>query len=172
MPVHFTSFAFCGANPAMPFWEQNWGLEREGILGAYRETSQHFLYLWKRQKYQWSSSIWVLQPPSVLLGEMWNLGGYLKCLFHRVWLCSWSVTISCPLQRLLHGGTASLVCASVWFISLQKIQILSRQQGNPAGILYIPAPHFCVWRSNFLSRFWKLMPGWLWCPGGHSILFN
>lgn len=173
MPVHFTSFALCGANPAMPFWEQNWGLEREGILEA---AEKHVSISSTCGKGKSSRDLLLFGSCNLLLScreKWWNLGCCLKCLFYRAWLYSQSVTTSRPLQTLVRGGTASLVCASVWYISLQKIQILYRQQGaGKSYILYIPVADFCVWGSNFLSRFWKLMPGWLWCPGGHSISFN
>lgn len=128
MLVHFTSFALCGANLAMPFWEQNWGWEREGISEA---AEKHVSISSTCGKGKSSRDLLLFGCCNLLLscGEKWNLGGYLKCLFHRIWLHSGNVTISCPLQTLVRGGTASLVCASVWYISLRKIQILYTQQG-------------------------------------------
>lgn len=128
MPVHFTSSALCGANPAMPFWEQNWGLEREGVL----EAAEKHLSISSTCGKGKSTRELIFFGCCTLLLSCWE-----KC---GIWLVTWSafsmgfgcaheVTISCPLQRLVHGGTASLLCASVWYISLYITQILYRQQG-------------------------------------------
>lgn len=183
--LYFTSLSFSGA-----FWEQNWhslGLRKTVDFGSCGGTCQHFFICGKSKS---SRDLLLFGSCNLFLScweESWNWGCYLKCLLHRVQLCSQSVTISCPLQMLMYGWNSLTdmylsvaflftVTSILFYFIYANTKFVGRQQG--AGkfcrhCLYARGlgskTHFCISVFNFLSSFWEIWSGWLWCQGAHGI---
>lgn len=134
------------------FWEQNWhslGLGKKEDFGSCRETSQHFS-AWGNGKS--SRDLLLFGSCNLFLScweKWWNWGCYLKCLLHRVQLCSRSVTISCtnigawveqPHQCVPQCDISiySHVHTFLFYICKYRVCTGNKEQVNSADTVYMP----------------------------------